>query len=401
MLHTIWVRMTLSNNRIRILFSLALVAGFFMSCIASAADIDGTVETSDGTGLCSMVLASGQYMFSCNPNGLLSLKNLPTEINGTVKRQVYVDGFFPRVDILPGSANERVLMTRSGTCPSYNTPYNPAFVPGSAGRWINISGTVFLQNSQTPVCAMVLANGQYMFTCDGTGNYAMSIPLDSNGQFKLQVYADGFAPTVQRFDEYSASNVVRMTRAVECQTGDTTAPIITLQAANPIDLNIGDNYIEPGATALDETDGDISGNIVIDASAVNTAIPGSYAITYNVSDTAGNAASEVIRFVNVIDTSQPPSSLSVTAISPDTMQVQSTIVATITGTGFTNGSVLSLINGAGPVKIRDVVAVDSTTITASIEAKAGGPKRNRTWDVVVTDGGITAILQDALTVVYP
>ena len=393
--------MSLFNYRINILSALVLVTGIFMSSMAAAADIDGTVETSDGTGLCSMVLASGQYIFTCNPNGPLSLKNLPTESNGTVKRQVYVDGFFPRVDILPGSKDETVSMIRSGTCPSYNTPYSPAFVPGSAGMWINISGTVFLQDSQTPVCSMVLANGQYVFTCDGTGNYAMRIPLDTNGQYKLQVYADGFAPNVQRFDEHSASNVVRMTRSVECQTGDTTSPVITLLSSNPIDLNVGDTYVEPGATALDETDGDISSNIVIDHSAVNTAAAGSYAITYNVTDASGNAASEVLRYINVIDINQPPSNLSVTAISPDSMPVQSTIVATITGTGFTNGSVLDLINGGGPIKIRDVVVVDSTTITANIEAKFGGPKRNRVWDIVVADSGITAILQGALTVVYP
>jgi hypothetical protein len=348
-----------------------------------------------------MVLASGQYMFTCNPNGPLSLKNLPTESNGTVKRQVYVDGFFPRVDILPGSKNETVSMTRSGTCPSYNTPSSPAFVPGSAGMWINISGTVFLQDSETPLCSMVLANGQYVFTCDGTGNYAMRIPLDNNGQFKLQVYADGFAPNVQRFDEYSASNVVRMTRSVECQTVDTTAPVITLLGSNPVDLNVGDTYVEPGATALDETDGDVSGNIVIDNSAVNTAVAGSYAITYNVTDASGNAASEVLRYINVIDINQPASNLSVTAISPDSIPIQSTIVATISGTGFTDGSVLNLINGGGPIKIKDVVVVDSSTITANIEAKSGGPKRDRVWDIVVTDNGITAILPAALTVVYP
>jgi len=396
-----YIPMILFNSRIQILSALVLVAGIFMISMANAADIDGTVETNDGTGLCSMVLASGQYMFTCNPNGPLSLKNLPTENDGTVKRQVYVDGFFPRVDILPGSVNETVSMIRSSTCPSYNMPYIPAFFPGSAGIWIDIAGTVFLQDTTTPVCAMLLANGQYMFTCDGTGNYAMRIPLDTNGQFKLQVYADGFAPTVQRFDEYSASNVVRMTRTVECQTADTTPPVITLLSVNPIDMNVGDTYVEPGATALDETDGDISSNIVIDSSAVNTAIAGSYAITYNVNDAGGNAASEVLRYVNVIDTSQPPRNLSVTTISPDTMQVQSTIAATITGTGFTNGSVVDLINGGGPIKITDVVVVDSTTITANIEAKFGGPKRNRVWDVVVTDGGITAILQNALTVVFP
>jgi hypothetical protein len=128
-----------------------------------------------------------------------------------------VDGFFPEIDVLQGSVEETVVMTRSGTCPSYNTPYDPGVFPGSAGKRINISGSVLLQNSQTPICAMVLANGQFMFSCDGSGSYALNIPLDNNGQFKLQVYADGFAPTIQRFDELSAINDVRMARAVECQ----------------------------------------------------------------------------------------------------------------------------------------------------------------------------------------
>ena len=108
-------------------------------------------------------------------------------------------------------------MTRSGVCPSYNIPYDPAFAPWTAGKWINIAGQVLLQNSQTPICAMVLANGQYMFSCNGTGSYALKIPLDNNGQFKLQVYADGFAPSIQTFDKFKTTNNVRMARAVECQ----------------------------------------------------------------------------------------------------------------------------------------------------------------------------------------
>ena len=63
----------------------------------------------------------------------------------------------------------------------------------------------------------VLANGQHMFSCDGTGSYALNIPLDADGQFKLQVYADGFAPAIQLFDESSIDNTVKMARAVECQ----------------------------------------------------------------------------------------------------------------------------------------------------------------------------------------
>ena len=179
--------------------------------------LDGMVKTSDNTDICAMVLASGQYMFSCNPVGELSLTNLPREQDGTVKRQIYADGFFPNIDILNGSINDAAVMTRSGACPSYNTPYDPGVYPDSSGKRINISGKVLLQNSQTPLCAIVLANGQHMFSCDGSGNYVLNIPLDSNGQFKLQVYADGFAPTIQTFDEFQTGNNVRMARAAECQ----------------------------------------------------------------------------------------------------------------------------------------------------------------------------------------
>ena len=108
-------------------------------------------------------------------------------------------------------------MKKSGDCPSYNTPYSPGVYPGSAGQWIDISGNVLRQNSQTPICAMVLASGQYMFSCDGTGSYDLHIPLNSNGQYKMQVYADGFAPAIQLLDEFSGNNIVRMTRAAECQ----------------------------------------------------------------------------------------------------------------------------------------------------------------------------------------
>lgn len=47
-------------------------------------------------------------------------------------------------------------------------------------------------------------------------------------------------------------------------------PVITLLGDNPLELVVGDAYVESGATAHDYTDGDISGDIVIDASAFIT-----------------------------------------------------------------------------------------------------------------------------------
>ena len=57
-------------------------------------------------------------------------------------------------------------------------------------------------------------------------------------------------------------------------------------------LELGSTYIDAGATAVDNIDGDITANIVtVNAVDVNTV--GTYTVTYNVSDAAGNAAIQV------------------------------------------------------------------------------------------------------------
>ena len=64
----------------------------------------------------------------------------------------------------------------------------------------------------------------------------------------------------------------------------------------------GTFYLDSGATATDNQDGNITSTIV-KVNPVNTAILGTYTITYNVSDKAGNAATQVTRTVNVVDSS--------------------------------------------------------------------------------------------------
>ncbi|WP_299332600.1 immunoglobulin-like domain-containing protein [uncultured Psychroserpens sp.] len=86
---------------------------------------------------------------------------------------------------------------------------------------------------------------------------------------------------------------------------DTEAPVITLNGASTVNLNPGDTYTELGATATDNVDGDISGNIVIAGDTVNTNVLGTYVVSYNVSDAAGNAAVQVTRTVIVADTTAP------------------------------------------------------------------------------------------------
>ncbi|HOQ88891.1 MAG TPA: DUF5011 domain-containing protein, partial [Candidatus Hydrogenedentes bacterium] len=72
---------------------------------------------------------------------------------------------------------------------------------------------------------------------------------------------------------------------------DFVPPVITLNGDNPVILECGvDSYVEPGATAVDTRDGDLTGSIVIDSSGLNTGVAGTYQVLYTVSDSLGNLA---------------------------------------------------------------------------------------------------------------
>lgn len=71
---------------------------------------------------------------------------------------------------------------------------------------------------------------------------------------------------------------------------DTTPPLITLNGTSIIQLNEGDTWTDPGATATDDTDGDITSSITVNGTVDTTAV-GTYTLTYSVADSASNAAS--------------------------------------------------------------------------------------------------------------
>lgn len=64
---------------------------------------------------------------------------------------------------------------------------------------------------------------------------------------------------------------------------DTTPPVISLIGTGSITIVKNSSYIEAGASASDNLDGDISLNIST-INPVNTAVIGSYIVTYNVDD---------------------------------------------------------------------------------------------------------------------
>ena len=72
--------------------------------------------------------------------------------------------------------------------------------------------------------------------------------------------------------------------------GDRISPEIALLGEARVNIPSGEDFIDPGATAIDDIDGDITDKIEV-SGAINSTVVGTQTITYSVTDRAGNLAS--------------------------------------------------------------------------------------------------------------
>lgn len=93
----------------------------------------------------------------------------------------------------------------------------------------------------------------------------------------------------------SSSNYVSKTISIVHE--DLESPVITLAGNQTVYVALNSKYSDPGYSALDNCDGDVSSNVSIDGS-VDTSHSGNYTINYSITDSSGNSSS-VSRNVNV------------------------------------------------------------------------------------------------------
>lgn len=70
-----------------------------------------------------------------------------------------------------------------------------------AAEWVSISGKVKAEDG-TLLCAMVLANGQHMFSCDPTGEYSLDVPLNDDEQIVLHAFCEGQLPFKKTLEKW-------------------------------------------------------------------------------------------------------------------------------------------------------------------------------------------------------
>ena len=96
---------------------------------------------------------------------------------------------------------------------------------------------------------------------------------------------------------------------------DTNIPVITLLGESYVEVVQGESYVDAGATAYDVEDGDLTSEIVV-SNPVNTNVLGTYYVRYNVEDSYGNHANEVIRTVKVLGSGNDTTAPIITVVVP-------------------------------------------------------------------------------------
>ncbi len=159
---------------------------------------------------------------------------------------------------------------------------------------LNGSDTVFVEQNALPAYVTDGATALDPSQGDVSANLVMTSDLD-------QTLAGVYYEVWNAMD--ASGNPAKPAIRVIYVVADQTAPVITVNGSADTTIEVGTPWVDLGATALDNKEGDLSSAIITSGS-VNENLLGNYTITYDVQDNQANASSAV-RIVRVVDTQSP------------------------------------------------------------------------------------------------
>jgi hypothetical protein len=158
---------------------------------------------------------------------------------------------------------------------------------------------------------------------------------------------------------------------------DTTPPVITLNGASTLTVECHTSFADPGATASDNCDGNLTNSISVSGT-VNANAVGTYTLTYTVSDGANTTTAT--RTVNVVDTTNPV----ITLNGSGSVTVECHTSYTDAGATASDSCAISVpVTTSGAVNI-NVPGTYTLTYTASDPSGNAATPVTRTVNVVDT-----------------
>jgi len=221
----------------------------------------------------------------------------------------------------------------------------------------NYTVTVDYINAQSKLF-MIEKDGAVLYNWQ---NYQTPISLSEEGQYIIRA---------------EATNSIGENETAELPLIiDKTVPVITLTGDDEVTIETDSDYIDAGAIALDNVDGDLTSNIVVVNNVDETTV-GDYTVTYDVIDSAGNNAVQVKRTIHVIGKVVPITSpdFTVTALEGKNFKVEWTgngadsYIIKINGNTDPNGSVAA---NAEEVYSRTISVSDYGTYSIALIAVKG------------------------------
>ncbi len=159
--------------------------------------------------------------------------------------------------------------------------------------------TVRIVDTQAPT--IVLIHNREGFTLPGheyvEEGFVAEDNYDGDITASVQRMQEGDEIIYQVFD--SSGNRAEVRRTIKYN--DITAPVLTLLGDETVRIIAGGNYTEPGYTAIDDAEGDITSKVVV-SGVYDLTTAGEYTVTYTVTDNYGNTATAT-RTIKVIQKS--------------------------------------------------------------------------------------------------
>ena len=182
---------------------------------------------------------------------------------------------------------------------------------------VQVTRTVNVVDTTPPVITLTGENPQTIELGDGYTELGATTDDGSAVTINDLAFANAVGTYLIYYDstDSEGNSAVQVTRTVNVV--DTTPPVITLTGENPQTIELGDGYIELGATTDDGSA--VTINDLAFANAVGT-----YLIYYDSTDSEGNSAVQVTRTVNVVDTTIPdttPPVITLTGENPQTIEL--------------------------------------------------------------------------------
>ena len=183
--------------------------------------------------------------------------------------------------------------------------YDVRFLAEYKGMTLSEKRTIIIADTTAPVIELVSSAEYYTNPSASYQEEGFTATDNYDGDLTATVTSLEHDGVVTYTVTDSSGNTATIERKIIYK--DVIAPVISLTKGTSISINIGKDFVDPGFSATDECDGDLTSQVTVTGS-VDGHKYGTYTLTYQVTDSSQNVC-EIKRTVKVADIAAPVISL--------------------------------------------------------------------------------------------